>query len=187
MASLDRSVTREGLFRALTKVVLVGSILLSQACTEERSLKDLEEYKRTFRARIHSELPPLPRQTNVESYKYSASSSESPFSEKNVISTIQLSPAEDAVFPNQDRVREPLEFYALDTLKMVGTLKRDNRIYAIVLTSEGAAHRVSVGEYMGTDLGDITGISDGEITLEETVRIKRGRWEKRQTSIALIE
>ena len=129
----------------------------------------------------------MPEHRTIETFRYSAASIESPFSVKNVISTIKPSPTEAAVFLNQDRVREPLEFFSLDTLKMVGTLKRNNEIYAIVLTPEEMVHRVSIGEYMGADMGRITAISDGEITLEETVRVKRGRWEKRKASIALIE
>ncbi len=70
---------------------------------------------------------------------------------------------------------------------MVGTLEQSGRAYAIIFAPDDTVHSVSKGNYAGTQLGEIIEVLEGEIVLEETVKLNNGRWEKRKVSLALIE
>lgn len=77
-----------------------------------------------------------------------------------------------------------MESFPLDALKFVGTLKKDNEIWALIRQPEGQISRVKVGDYMGQNYGRIILIKNELIKLEETVQ-KSGKWEKQFTTINL--
>ena len=87
---------------------------------------------------------------------------------------------------HQKRAKEPLESYALDTLKMVGTLERKGTTYALVRVNQ-SIFRVKVGNYMGQDLGLITRIAPDQIELKELVLDGEGGWAERAATITLQE
>jgi type IV pilus assembly protein PilP len=80
-----------------------------------------------------------------------------------------------------------IEAYELDSLRMVGTLDDDDDEWGIVLDPEGAVHRVSVGNYLGVNIGKITHVHEDRIELREIIQNSDGRWEERQAALALIE
>ncbi len=167
---------------------LLGLLLiLLWGCGIDENVDDLLEFTKTVRGQEKAEVEPLPTIHPTESFRYTASSIVSPFSIENVIPQAKSSLEIDPVLPDQGRFRQPLEYFSLDSLKMVGTLKKDSDLYAIVFAPDGTVHRVSKGDFAGTQLGEILDISDGAIVLEETVRLSRGGWEKRKVSIALSE
>lgn len=67
---------------------------------------------------------------------------------------------------------------------MIGTLKKDNEIWALIRQPDGQISRVRVGDYMGQNYGRIILIKNDLIKLEETVQ-KSGTWEKQSTTINL--
>ncbi len=58
--------------------------------------------------------------------------------------------------PDSKRNREFLEAFALDTLKMVGTMRISGQYYGLVRASDGLVHRVLPGNYLGQNEGRIT-------------------------------
>lgn len=167
-------------------------ILMLQACSdpsgsEPVNIADLELFNQQVRARQQPELEDLPNFRTVESFEYGASSIGSPFSEQNVVPIRQPSLEIDPVLPDQGRLRQALEQFSIDLLKMVGTIKRDTQLNAIVIAPDDTVHRVTIGDYMGTNLGEIIQVSEGEIVLEETIRTQKGHWEKREVSLALSD
>ena len=89
--------------------------------------------------------------------------------------------------PDLNRNKEELEAFPLDSLRMVGTLQRDDDIWAIVLASDDTVHRVQVGNYMGQNYGKIVNIQEDRVDLIEIARDARGRWQERPASIALVQ
>ena len=89
--------------------------------------------------------------------------------------------------PDLDRNREELEQYALDSLRMVGTLDRDGTVWAIVRSPDSIIHRISVGNYMGKNHGKIIGISEDRIELMEIIPDGLGGFEERDAALALAE
>ena len=89
--------------------------------------------------------------------------------------------------PDQKRNREFLEQFSLDTLKMVGTLKLEGKVFGLVRTKDGLDHRVTVGNYLGQADGKVTDISTTKISLVEIVPDGLGGYMERPAGLALNE
>ncbi len=176
-----------GFIRRLPSLALVCGILALAACSNNDGLDDLRAFTEAERAKKASKIEPLPEIRPAEVFRYTASSIVSPFSQENVLPEIKATLEISPILPDQDRIRQPLEYFPLDALRMVGTLEQDGRKYAVVFAPNDTVHRVAKGHYAGTQLGEVIEVLEGEIVLEETVKLKNGRWEKRKVSLALIE
>ena len=141
-------------------------------------------------------IEPLPEIKPYEAYTYQSglSDAHNPFKLFYVIKKTELESdgVNDALTPEvereiKNRNREELEAYELDSLRMVGTLDNDDDEWGIVLDPEGAVHRVSVGNYLGVNIGKITHVHEDRIELREIIQNSDGRWEERQAALALIE
>lgn len=73
----------------------------------------------------------------------------------------------NGIKPDLTRIKQDLEYFPLDTLSMVGTVKTD-QLWALVRFEEGVK-KVKVGDYVGKNHGIITHISDVLIKLEEII------------------
>jgi len=89
--------------------------------------------------------------------------------------------------PDSSRPKEPLEEFALDSLKMVGTLGLGNRQAALIMDPNKVTHRVYVGQHLGQRDGRVIGIESGRIVLMELTSDKAGGWEQVQTVVNLSE
>jgi type IV pilus assembly protein PilP len=165
-------------------IVMVFSLL---ACSNNDGLDDLRAFTEAERAKKASAIEPLPSLRATEVFKYTASSIVSPFSQENVLPEIKATLEISPILPDQDRIRQPLEYFPLDSLKMVGTLEQNDQMFAVIFAPDDTVHSVSKGNYAGTQLGEIIEVLESEIVLEETVKLRNGRWEKRKVSLALIE
>jgi len=89
--------------------------------------------------------------------------------------------------PDSARPREYLEQFPLDTLKMVGTLQRNNVRYALLQTQDGLVHRVVPGNFVGQNDGRVVAVMDGEVQVEELVPDGIGGFYKRSAAIGLAD
>jgi len=172
-----------------TKISLILAVMLVslQVYANEALLSDLKTFTQDVLSRAKPNIEPLPTIKPAEPFEYTASETVNPFSELNVIPKIKASLEIAPVLPDQDRLREPLEYFPLDSLRMVGTLEQKDEMYAVVFAPDDTVHRLKKGNYAGTQLGEVIEITAGEVVLEETVQRKNGQWEKRKVSLALIE
>ena len=89
--------------------------------------------------------------------------------------------------PDQNRPREFLEQFPLDTLRMVGTLADRRASFGLVQTNDGLVHRVAVGNHMGQNYGRIVSITDSEIQLVEIISDGLGGYLERPAAIGLTD
>ncbi len=131
------------------------------------------------KARPGGRIEPLPEIKPYETFTYNDQQMRSPF--------VQSAPAAAAgsVRPDSKRNREFLEQYSLDTLTMVGTLKRSGRYYGLVQTKDGLVHSVLPGQYLGQNDGRISTISESKISLIEIVPDGMGGYMERPAALAL--
>ena len=87
--------------------------------------------------------------------------------------------------PDIRRNREFLEQFSLDTLRMVGTLRMQDRTYGLIKTKDGLVHRVSVGAYLGQAEGKVTEITPSKISVVELVPDGVGGYMERPAALAL--
>ena len=118
-----------------------------------------------------------------ETFAYPASDERSPFEPGMPASAT----GPNAIRPDSSRPREFLEQFSLDTLRMVGTLKLQGRIYGLVQTKDGLVHRVLPGNHLGQSDGRITAIEEGKISLIEIVPDGMGGFIQRPAALGLSD
>ena len=153
-------------------------------------MEDLRLYAEDVLTRKSRNIEPLPEIKPYEVYTYAQEREvRNPFEPffKDVPEQEKQMVATGGLQPNLDRNREELESFPLDTLRMVGTLERQEETWAIVLNRQGSIHRVQVGNYMGRNHGKITNVLEDRIELTEIIPDGLGGWQERQASLALVE
>ncbi len=149
-------------------------------------LSDLDDYVVDVGKRPKAVIEALPEITPYESYAYTAARDglRSPF----VPDTPQASGSSGSqVRPKEDRSREFLEQFPLDTLKMVGTLELGDTHYGLVQTADGLIHRVVPGNYLGQNDGRIRSIEESKITLVEIISDGIGGYLERDAAVGLSD
>lgn len=181
--------------RAWRAAALVASAALLAACggDEHSDLKsELDRMSKDMRGRIEK-LPEVKPYEPV-AYKAEKDSQGKPFvdpfrpSRIEVAQTEKVAPsaATARVKQEQDRAKEPLEAFALESIQMQGTLTQGKETFALVKAGSNL-YRVRKGNYMGQNFGVITAIDEGQISLKELVQDGGGEWIERQSSLQLQE
>ncbi len=170
--------------KGLTLIVLLAGFGLA-GCGGD--MDDLDRYVNEVKARPGGRIEPLPEITPYEVFTYVADREKfrSPF--------VPDSPQASAggpvsgLRPIDDRSREFLEQFPLDTLRMVGTLALGETNYGLVQTSDGLIHRVVPGNYMGQNDGRITNVDESEIQLVEIISDGIGGYLERDAAVGLSD
>ncbi len=165
---------------ALLAIALVGLA----ACGV--GMDDLDSYINEVKARPGGRIEPLPEITPYEIYTYIADAEgiRSPFAPD----TPQTAgTAGGAKGPDPDRIREHLESFSLDTMRMVGTLDFGESTYGLIQTSDGLIHRVLPGNYLGTNDGRVIEISESQINLIEIISDGIGGYVERDAAVGLSD
>jgi type IV pilus assembly protein PilP len=161
---------------------MLGAVLVLAGCT--RGMSDLRAWVAHQKSLKGAPIPPLPVIKTFETFTYKDQDKRDPFSP---------SPAEQQASnssgprPDQNRAKQPLEMFALDSLKMVGTIGAGAKTQALIKDPGGVIHRVTANEYMGQNYGRVTDVTPDHVDLVELVPNGNGGWMERPASIALGE
>ncbi|KAA3629156.1 MAG: pilus assembly protein PilP [Proteobacteria bacterium] len=168
-------------------ICLVSIVALGLAACESAELNDLREYVAQVKARNPGRIDPLPEVQIYQSHSYSVADLRDPFSKPQTRQqeAERQSASVGGISPDFNRPRELLEEYPLDSLRMVGTLEREQKVWAIVKANDGTIHRVVGGNYMGQNHGKIVRISDNQVELTEIIPDGAGGWQERNAALAL--
>jgi len=166
---------------AIRFLLMLAIALMLSGCT--RGTSDLRDWIAQEKAKKGAPIPPLPVIKTFETFKYDDESARDPFSPS--LAESEPSSSNSGPRPDANRAKQPLEFFALDSLKMVGTVGTGSNVEVLIKDTGGVIHRVRVGEYMGQNYGHVTAISDDHIDLVELVSNGNGGWMERPASIAL--
>ena len=162
-----------------TRVILVSVIMGCLGCSDETSL--LQKYIHEVKHRKAQAIESIPPFKPVESYTYP----KDPL-RRNPFKPYSMSSGEDFSAPDLKRPREPLEAFPLDALKMVGILKRKNRLWALVAAPQDKIYRIAVGNYLGRNHGKVIKISKAGLELIESIKVGDA-WENKTTYLKIIE
>ena len=143
---------------------------------------DLHDWVAQVKARKGLPLPALPVVKTFGTFIYQDQDRRDPFEPAPAQATAQTAAGPH---PDQDRPREPLEAFPLDSLKMVGTIGAKGGIEALVKDPQGVIHQVHVGDYMGQNYGHVTQVTTSEVDVVELVPNGSGGWMERDASVAL--
>lgn len=160
--------------------LLVCSALV--AC--DSGMEDLEQRVAEVKSLKSQQIEPIPQIKQFEAFAYEVGGRRDPFQQE------QPDPGASVAGgprPDLNRPREPLEEYPLDALRMQGVIETPKAIYALVKAPDGVIHRVSVGNHMGQNYGQIKSIEESEIGLAEIIPDGFGGWVSRPATLALAE
>ena len=174
--------------RLRLSMVLLTTLLLAGCGVNDLSY--LRAYADNILSRKGSRIAELPPVEPYEVYTYASSGKVDPFEPffKEQQSTQEATEiAGNGLQPNFDRNKEELENFALDSLRMLGTLELESELWAIIRSPDGTIHRTQTGNFMGHNHGKIVAIYEDSIELNEIVEDGRGGWQERTAGLALIE
>lgn len=166
----------------LLPLVLVS---LLAGCSGNDEMIALQDYVNRVVNRPPSAIEPLPEFVSYEAFTYSAANLRSPFDLPVDLNALLAAQRGGTVAPDEHRPKEALESFALGTLVMVGTLRRDGRTWALIRDELNNISRVTIGNYMGRNHGRIVGITETQIDLIEIVPTGSGGWMERPQTIVM--
>ena len=184
--------------RCIRLTVVVLAILGIAGCVSG-DMSDLEKQVSKIMSKPGGRLEPLPEIKPYEAYVYESGKLEArnPFKRFYVVEqslAIEESegPVDDGLTEEmrneiQNRNREELERFELDSIKMVGTLQNEDNHWGIVLDPGGIVHRVKTGNYIGLNIGKITSIEEEQIEVREIIKDNSGRYGERKALLPLTE
>ena len=165
-------------------VVLIAVLVLAGCASQDMS--DLRSFVDEVKSRPPSGIEPIPEIKQVVGFVYTAKNRRDPFTPQEDETVATETILDDGVRPDPNRRKEELESFALDSLRMVGTLEQDEQTWGLIKTSDGTIHRVAPGNFMGQNDGRITRVSEEKIELIELVPTGSGFLEK-EAAVALGE
>ena len=174
--------THSFFFPAMLPLLGIMLVLLS-GC--ERNKENLEEYVASVNAMPGRDIPPIPEIKTYQPFDY-PNHKRDPFDPSAIAA--QLTPENKPVSHikiNNNRSKEYLEGFPLDSLAMVGTLNLKGALWALIRTPDGTIQRAREGNYMGQNHGKIRAISEQAVDLVEIIPDGYGGYMERPASIAL--
>ncbi len=180
-----------GRLRRASKLVLAALFAgLLTGCGE--GLDDLRSYVEGIRAQPPGRIEPIPEFTPYQNFEYTSHDLRDPFKLVDFRRPEELpedvATLGNGIRPDIDRVKEPLEDFPLDTLRLKGTIDdKDGIKWGLIFAPDNTIHRVLEGNYMGQNHGRIISITDQKIELTEIVPDGLGNYIERSSAVALIE
>tara|TARA_R110000787_G_scaffold20281_21_gene60425 strand:+ start:5587 stop:6102 length:516 start_codon:yes stop_codon:yes gene_type:complete len=147
-------------------------------------MSDLEKRVAEVKGRKSQQIEPVPQPKQFEAFLYLPGDRRDPFQQAlpDPSATVSTGPR-----PDLNRSREPLEEFPIDALRMQGVIETPTAIYALIKAPDDVIHRVSVGNHIGQNFGQIKSIAETEISLTEIVPDGFGGWQSRPAVLALAE
>ncbi len=161
--------------------LLLVCLILAGCSGNSNQNNDLKQFVANAGKGLQGKIKPPPRVKPYRPFHYDAVDLPDPFRPR------KMKTEGRGTHPNFNRPKELLENYALENLKMVGTLKLGKTYYAIVKTPDNLLHRIKAGNYIGQNFGKIIKITETKITIQETVEDANGDWVKKKNSLQLQE
>ena len=184
--------------RYIRLTIVVLAILGITGCVSG-DMSDLEKQVSEIMSKPGGRLEALPEIKPYEAYVYESGKlgARNPFKRFYVVEqslAIEESegPVDDGLTEEmrneiQNRNREELEGFELDSIKMVGTLQNEDNHWGIVIDPGGVVHRVKTGNYIGLNIGKITSIEEEQIEVREIIKDNSGRYGERKALLPLTE
>lgn len=161
--------------------ILLSALLVACGANEG---DDLDKFIKESGKDMRGKVDPLPEVTPFVPVEFNLDGTlNDPFKTRKA-----QTPKNSGLQPDLNRPREAMEAFPLESLKYVGNLQKGKLKYALVKAPDNAVNQVTIGNYLGQNLGMVIDISDSEIKIKEIVQDElSGDWVERAASINLQE
>lgn len=162
-------------------------LLILSGCSSASKFSDLNDFIAEVGSRPKGKIQPLPPFEPYQAFTYGAKNLRSPFVPPIVIKKLGPDQIKNRdLKPPANHKKQFLERFNLATLNMVGTLSKEDSTWALIKDMDGGIHRVKVGDYMGSNFGQVESIKDDQLDLTEIVDDGQGGWQKRPRTLDLV-
>jgi type IV pilus assembly protein PilP len=163
------------------------TLLIALGACKELPQEDIKNWINANQKNVTSRKISSEEQEIFQVFIYQANDRIDPFDSKKIaLLSTDYPSAGNNISPDVQRTRETLEQYAIDSLRMVGTLRKAGKIIALIQI-ENFFYQVHVGSYLGQDMGRVIKISEDAMQVEETTQDAGGEWRKRLVEIKMKE
>ncbi len=166
----------------MTKLIWLLPLALLAGCAQDE-FADLRGFLAESGKGAEQKLEPLPAVKAQEEFTYDPGELPDPFRPRSM----KAGKGGGAVQPDLNRPKGPLEQEPLDSLRMVGTIDKGGRLYALVRRPDGTLYRVTKGDYIGQNFGVILSVTEANIEIKEIVQDGAGDWTESKANLALQE
>lgn len=171
---------------AAARAVIIAATSVLAACGGEEH-GDLKQELAALTKDVRGRVDPLPQVKPYEPVSYTADTLVDPFRPERIdIAKAGVAASASKLAPDQNRPKEPLEAFPLESIQMLGTITQNKETFALVKAGSNL-YRVRKGNYMGQNFGVITDIDDGQISLKELIQDAAGEWMERSSALQLVE
>lgn len=168
-------------------MLLIISLFLTSCGMSENDVKKMVEKTKQLNVSKVEELPTLKEYFPIN---YESDKLNDPFdipagkliARKN---NQQLEIKMQSQKPDYARPREYLENYPLDSLVMVGTLKKRGEMWGLIVDRTGIIHKVKAGNYLGQNSGKIKKITENNMDIDEIISDGQGGWTARDVNLGI--
>jgi type IV pilus assembly protein PilP len=164
-------------------VICLGASAMLLAACGGGDEAELAQWMTESSRNLKGVVKPLPEVKPYEPVAYAAADQIEPFQMSRLDPDRKINSGH---MPDMKRPRETLESFPLESIRMVGTIRRDGATNAVVQVDKNV-FQIKVGNHMGENFGIVTGISESEVTLKELVQDGTGDWTERVSTIQLQE
>lgn len=164
--------------KTLNILIYLSITLALTGCIQ--SNEDLQDWMLTESAKLKGNVEPLPAVIPFVPLDFVDDGHADPFAPKR-----SLTAGTNA--PDQNRKKEFLESFALDSLSMVGIVIKNNTTFALVKSPDGNVNVLKQGNYIGRNYGQILKITNEQISIKEVFQNSNGEWNERDGTLNLQE
>lgn len=163
--------------------ILLPAMLLIGCGTEQH--EDIKQWMAEASKDMRGRVRPIPEIKPFPIVSYDAGDMPEPFSAGKIVP--EKRGGGSGIQPDFNRPREPLEAYPLESLHMVGVVRKGKAMHALIQV-DNTVHQVRHGNHMGQNFGVVSSISESQVTVKELVQDPSGQttdWVERIASLQL--
>lgn len=168
--------------------IMAGVLLLSTlgACSADND--ELIQWMEQQHKEIKPSIAPIYPPKKFDPQAYLGATGVEPFGSQKLIAVGGPGTAQSSALlaAAKAHATQELESYPLDSMTMVGSLQQGGKAHALLMV-DNRLHDVKVGDWIGQNYGQITAITDSQITLRETVQDPTGEWIERTSTLQIQE
>ncbi|MBW2940339.1 pilus assembly protein PilP [Zhongshania aquimaris] len=167
------------------RLVLVAGVSMLAACSGGNQYADLDAFVAEKRASPSGQIAPIPALKAYRAFSYSASGMRAPFNRPVDVKEIARLETASNIKPDLKREKEFLEQFSLDSITVVGTVRLEGVLWALIKDPDGGVHRVRRNNYLGRNFGKIIDVAENYLTVVEIVSTGGDGWVERPRSLEL--
>lgn len=160
-------------------MALALGLCLAGCATDE--FDDLRQFMDEAGKQNVPKLEPLPSVIPLATFEYEQGDLPDPFKQR----AMRPEAGKDGFIPDLGKRVGPFVDFPLDALRMVGVLRKKNRVNAVIRLPDGRLLLASVGDPIGQNFGIISAIHETGMDIKEVTLDSSGSWAQSKAILSL--